>query len=125
MIEPETLKDHGFKSRKLAFSIFTILCVFAGLVLAGFWPTIQPMYDTLVGGVVAIAGLYLAGNIGQRFVATRTQPLMVQSYPGQAYQPQAYPYQPQPYGTYQAPLYYQDPGVAEPPPGPPPPRFPE
>lgn len=67
----EIVRDNGFKSRKFWFSVFiTVVMLFAWLV-AGVKPALAPLYDTLVGGLVALAGLYLTGSIATKWVGSK------------------------------------------------------
>jgi hypothetical protein len=67
-------KDNGYRSRKLVFSVFSVATMVATWWVAGRNPALVPMYDTLVGGIVAVAGLYLAGSVGAKLVATKAPP---------------------------------------------------
>lgn len=60
-------KDGGTKSRKLWFSVFTVMVLLFGMWYASRHESVAPLYGELVGGIVAIAGLYLAGNIAGKF----------------------------------------------------------
>jgi hypothetical protein len=52
-----------FYSKKLAFSTFCVL-VISGMAVASHWvPELAVLYQTFVGGISAIAGLYLAGDV--------------------------------------------------------------
>lgn len=52
--------------------IFVIGCVGAlfGFAVVAAWKLIlmAPMYDAFVGGVIALAGIYLTGNVANKFV---------------------------------------------------------
>jgi hypothetical protein len=67
----EIIRDGGVKSRKLWFSVFAITTLFIGALLAGKFPPFAALYGDLVGGIVGIAGLYLTGNIAQKWVGTK------------------------------------------------------
>ncbi len=54
---------HEWLSRKLWFSVFAIGMLYAGLRGAIELPAFAAIYSTFVGGVVGIAGLFLAGNV--------------------------------------------------------------
>jgi hypothetical protein len=64
-------KDSGWKSRKLWFSIFAIGILYRGAVVAMDEASFRAVYESFVGGVVGIAGLFLVGNIGAKFVSTK------------------------------------------------------
>lgn len=67
----EIVRDGGNKSRKLWFSVFSIVTIALGGVAAAVWPAFLPVYETFVGGVVAISGLYLAGNVTQKLIGSK------------------------------------------------------
>lgn len=54
---------HEWLSRKLWFSVFAIGMLYAGLRIATDSLAFSALYSTFVGGVVGIAGLFLAGNV--------------------------------------------------------------
>ncbi|MDE2425712.1 MAG: hypothetical protein KGO96_07380 [Elusimicrobia bacterium] len=60
--------DDGIKSRKLWLSIFCMCLIFAGAVLAHKVPEISALYPTLVGGLLAAAGLYHSANLMHRYL---------------------------------------------------------
>lgn len=59
---PRPLK-HEWLSRKLWFSVFAVVMLYQGMVIAIANPAFFTIYSTFVGGVVGIAGLFLAGNV--------------------------------------------------------------
>jgi hypothetical protein len=67
----DIVRDGGYKSRKLAFSFFAVITIFAGWIIAGKYPAMAALYDTFVGGVVAIAGLFLTGSVATKWVGTK------------------------------------------------------
>lgn len=60
--------DNGFKSRKLWFSVFSTAVIAAGGWAGAKWPQFAPLYDTMVGGIVGIAGIYLTGSVATKLV---------------------------------------------------------
>jgi hypothetical protein len=70
-IVSEIIRDGGWKSRKLWFSVFAVLILLAGWVLAGHFHSLQALYDTFVGGVVGVSGLYLTGSVATKWVGTK------------------------------------------------------
>ena len=54
---------HEWLSRKLWFSVFVVVMLYQGMVIAIANPAFFTIYSTFVGGVVGIAGLFLAGNV--------------------------------------------------------------
>jgi hypothetical protein len=67
----EIIKDGGFKSRKLWFSVFAVVALFLGAGLAAWLPSVAPLYGELVGGIVAIAGLFLTGSVATKWVGSK------------------------------------------------------
>jgi hypothetical protein len=68
--------DHsGWKSRKLWFSVFCVLVIAAVAIVAirTESPTVHLVFEVTVGGVVAIAGLFLAGNVTGKWVSVKGQ----------------------------------------------------
>ena len=61
----------GISSKKLWFSVGSVATLFAFPIIASHIPTMAPMYDAYVGGVIALAGLYLTGNIANKYVAVK------------------------------------------------------
>lgn len=60
--------DGGWKSRKMWFSVFSILAIV--------YLTLQDLpsatLDIAVGGIVVICGLFLGSNLGGKFVSTKS-----------------------------------------------------
>jgi hypothetical protein len=65
----EHWRDGGAKSRKLWFSAFAVGVLFAGMMYAANHATTGSLYGDFVGGVVGVAGMYLVGNVGAKWVA--------------------------------------------------------
>lgn len=65
------LKDGGIKSRKLWFAIFIALMIFVGALLTLKYPGFGANYETLVGGLLGISGVYLAGNVTSRWASSK------------------------------------------------------
>jgi hypothetical protein len=61
-----------FSSRKLFVTLVAMLLVTSVAVIAGYWPAIEGVYAIFVGAVTGIAGLYVTGNVGQRWVEGKT-----------------------------------------------------
>ena len=70
-IVEKILHDGGFLSRKLLFSVFSAALIFAGWLIAGHFASLQGLFQTYVGGVVGIAGLYLTGSVATNWVGTK------------------------------------------------------
>lgn len=62
-------KSSPWKSRKLWFSVFAIGTMYHAAIKATTETSFRTIYETFTGGVVAIAGLFLAGNITSKWVA--------------------------------------------------------
>jgi disulfide bond formation protein DsbB len=73
----EIVRDNGVKSRKLWFSVFSIAVIAVIGLAAGSYPGIVSIYSALVGGIVAVAGLYMTGNVTQKWVGAQAQPGLV------------------------------------------------
>lgn len=63
--------DGGLGSRKLWFSVGTSALIFAGGVMAGLWGVFGPHYETMISGLIGMAGLYMTGNVGSRWVTAK------------------------------------------------------
>ena len=70
--------DGGLMSRKLWLAVGSIGTISLAALLSTKIPSLVPLYDTFVGGVLGALGLYLTGNVGARFVhkdaANRPEP---------------------------------------------------
>lgn len=73
----EIVRDGGMKSRKLWFAVFAMMLVVISGAGAVYLPTFASIYETLVGGIVAVAGMYLTGNVAQKWVGVRAQPALM------------------------------------------------
>lgn len=62
------LNDGGNKSRKLWFSIYAIAVMVVAALAGARMPAFAPMYDTLVGGIVAVTAAFLTGNVAAKWV---------------------------------------------------------
>lgn len=68
----------SYSSKKFWFAVLSVTALFGFAWLAG--ARIEPMksmYDAFVGGVVAIASLYMAGNVANKFVLGRSKKKVV------------------------------------------------
>jgi hypothetical protein len=61
------------RSKKLWFSAGSLILVFVFALLTIRWPQLQSIFETFTNTAIAIAGLYLAGNVGNKFVAGRSE----------------------------------------------------
>jgi hypothetical protein len=61
-------QDGGAKSRKLWFSVYAITVMVASALIGARLPAFAPMYDTLVGGIVAVTAAFLTGNVAAKWV---------------------------------------------------------
>jgi hypothetical protein len=66
--------DSGYKSRKMWFAVFAIGVLFVGMVFVINHGAAIGLYDAFVGGVVGVAGLFIAGNVGAKLAATKVPP---------------------------------------------------
>jgi len=67
------MKPLSWKSRKLGFSIICIAALAAVAVAAAKFPAMIGLYPVFVGGVTAVAGLYLSSNIASQHVDSKLQ----------------------------------------------------
>ncbi len=67
-MEDHVIKDTGFKSRKLVVVILAHILVLLGGILSAKWPSFAPSYETFVGGTIAIASMYVVGNVSSTFL---------------------------------------------------------
>lgn len=69
--------DGGYRSRKLWYAVGTSASIVGVAVLAA-WklPSLGPLLDTVVGGLVATLAIYSGVNVANKFtVAKSSQPL--------------------------------------------------
>jgi len=62
------LSDGGMKSRKLWLVVFTQLLITIMSVVALKFNMLEATFSTLVGGLISLATLYIAGNVGNKHV---------------------------------------------------------
>lgn len=62
---------NGWRSRKLWFSVFAICMIYKGAALALTSKAFEPIYSTMVGGMVGIAGMFLVGNVSSKWVGAK------------------------------------------------------
>lgn len=67
----EIIRDGGIKSRKLWYSVFSVVAMCVMAVVCVHFPALTALYGELVGGIVTVAGLYLAGNAATKLVGTK------------------------------------------------------
>lgn len=65
------IADGGAKSRKLWFSIFTSIAIYVGAIEASDHQILEPLYSTMVGGLLGALGLYLGGNVATKVSLTK------------------------------------------------------
>lgn len=65
-------RDGGWKSRKLWFSVFAIAVMYLGMRVAAADALLRPLYETFVGGVMGVSGMFLIGNVGAKWVSGKT-----------------------------------------------------
>lgn len=63
--------DGGAKSRKLWFAIFTSIAIYVGAIEASDHQILEPLYSTMVGGLLGALGLYLGGNVATKVSLTK------------------------------------------------------
>lgn len=62
------IRDGGFWSRKLLYSIGTSVAIVGGGFLAAYVDGFRPIYETYIGGLMGVLALYLGVNVGNKFV---------------------------------------------------------
>lgn len=64
---------NGWKSRKLWFSVFAIgmICASGLMTIVLRFP--ENIFNTMVGGIITISGMFLVGNVSTKWVATKGQ----------------------------------------------------
>lgn len=67
-------RDGGFASRKFWVVVGTATSIITCWLLTGFMKALVPTYDTVVGGLLAVAGLYLTGNVVTKWVTAKSNP---------------------------------------------------
>lgn len=71
-MDPE---DNGYSSRKFIFCIAVAgIIVGVGLLAGTIMPGVAAIYVELIGGVLGAAGLFVTGNIANKFVIAKTNP---------------------------------------------------
>lgn len=63
--------DGGYSSRKLHLAYFTMFAIFGSAVLAANWPPFAPLFPTLIGGLLAGAGIYNVSNVSSQWVTSK------------------------------------------------------
>jgi cytochrome c biogenesis protein CcdA len=71
MLDPN---DGGVASRKLWFAVGTASVMVICWVVTALHAALTPTYDTLLGGLLAVLGLYLTGNISSRWITAKNNP---------------------------------------------------
>ena len=65
---PDNWKDGGWKSRKMWFSLYCISLM--SYMATKDIDSIK--FDALVTGIIGVSGLFLAGNVGTKWVASKS-----------------------------------------------------
>lgn len=70
----------GYRSRKFWAASCTSALIVAVAVAATFLPSLAPMVDTVVGGLLGSLAIYCGGNVGE-YVALKKFPATTQQQP--------------------------------------------
>lgn len=68
------MRDGGYRSRKLWFTVFAMGLAFAGFCLTAGWPAFAPSYSTFVGAIVGLSTVYLTSNVATKAVLKPPEP---------------------------------------------------
>lgn len=63
--------DGGFLSRKLVITILAMLLITTGAFVSAWWPIFAASYGTFVGGILGCLGIYLTGNVTNKFLTDK------------------------------------------------------
>jgi hypothetical protein len=66
-------KDRVYSSRKFIITIFCMILICAGGLLAMHVPSFAPMYATYIGGILGALGLFITGNVSNDFLNNKTK----------------------------------------------------
>lgn len=61
-------EDAASLGRKYRLSLISILVIFGSFTLSGVSPGFAPIFEELIGGVVAVLFVYCGGNITNKWV---------------------------------------------------------
>lgn len=68
-------KDGGYKSRKLNYAIGTSAAIIGVVLIASKVPTLVPMVDAAIGGLMGTLALYIGANVGNKWTVGKTSPV--------------------------------------------------
>jgi hypothetical protein len=64
--------DGGYASRKLWVALIGMALVTAGFILSGIYPVLAGSFPAMIGGISALAALYMTGNVAQNWVVAKS-----------------------------------------------------
>jgi len=65
-------KDGGVLSRKMWFAVGIAVAMIACWLLTGWWIPLATTYEALLGGLLAVLGLFITGNVANKFVVAKS-----------------------------------------------------
>lgn len=69
--------EDGLASKKFLFSIGVVALAFVyALLAASTYDKLEPMFGTFTGFLEVIAGMYLVGNLGNKYLVSKMQPVV-------------------------------------------------
>lgn len=63
--------DGGWRSRKLALTIFVLILIAGGFAATGRWPALGVTYSEYVMGLLAASSIYATGNSVAKVIQAR------------------------------------------------------
>ena len=67
----DIIRDNGYKSRKLWFSVSAMVILLVGWIATAAHPALVTTYGTFAGYIVAIVTVFLTGNVANKWVGTQ------------------------------------------------------
>lgn len=68
--------DESFASRKFFMVLIGLALAFGGAILAAKIQGFQPSYPTLVGAIIGLVGLYVTGNVSEKYLGGKVNALV-------------------------------------------------
>lgn len=68
--------DESFASRKFIMILIGLALAFGGAILAAKIQGFEPSYPTLVGGIIGLVGLYVTGNVSEKFLGGKVNAMV-------------------------------------------------
>src|SRR5262245_8154424 len=64
--------DGGMQSRKLLLAGSAMILMSVAWFLTGKWTALAVTYDSLIGGLLGVLGLFIVGNVATKHVISKT-----------------------------------------------------